>query len=378
MGLFRKKLNFRDIVDVVKAKASAWRALVTEHVARLRERIAVARDRWQSGERPKIRITRESLKNALENIRKNPLFSKGETLSVDDLVKFRQKWKFILIAGWAVVAAHIMTAFLGRILVSNRPPKLPAFQARLESPLQKKQIGNYKSVYENTFFDHEGFIPDYGLGRPGSLDLSTAQPTTLPLELIGTIVLSRDDLSVASIKDNQANTIEAYQKNNPIGAHQATVWKVEYRKVYILRHTGVLEYVEMPEDKNALFVIKKTAKGPVEGIRMDDENSYSIGRKFLDDQLANLNDLVRQARAIPYFENGQVIGFQIVNIQKGSVFEQVGIAENDVICEVNDIPLNNQGQALSLFNQLKDMAEGSLSIVICAGGKNRVLTYNIK
>jgi type II secretory pathway component PulC len=64
--------------------------------------------------------------------------------------------------------------------------------------------------------------------------------------------------------------------------------------------------------------------------------------------------LFAQARILPKYENGQMVGVQLNAIKPGSMFEQIGIKNGDVIKELNGIKIDSPEQSAKILVELVD------------------------
>ncbi|MCZ6748224.1 MAG: PDZ domain-containing protein, partial [SAR324 cluster bacterium] len=67
--------------------------------------------------------------------------------------------------------------------------------------------------------------------------------------------------------------------------------------------------------------------------------------------------------AVPIIENGEPQGFQLRKIKAGSIFQRLGLRNNDLIQGVNGESLTTADQALRLFTVFRNEREIVLDIV---------------
>ena len=60
-----------------------------------------------------------------------------------------------------------------------------------------------------------------------------------------------------------------------------------------------------------------------------------------------------QATAEPYFQNGQIMGFKLSQIDADSIYDKSGVRDSDVITAINGNQLNNVSAAIKLLHSLK-------------------------
>ena len=67
----------------------------------------------------------------------------------------------------------------------------------------------------------------------------------------------------------------------------------------------------------------------------------------------NLNKILMQASAVPRVENGRLIGFELREIDKGSIFDIAGLKNGDIITHINSQPINDASLAIKALSVLK-------------------------
>ncbi|MBI2645999.1 MAG: hypothetical protein HYW85_03060 [Deltaproteobacteria bacterium] len=221
--------------------------------------------------------------------------------------------------------------------------------------ITKRNIFNPKAPEEDVFTSERA--------KGAGLDEAGAIPTSLPLELVGTIILSDPRRSVAAIKDKGLNQTESYQIGDLIGK-RAKVFKVESHKVYFQNvDSGIFEFVEIREESKSL---SSAPSGPSAdlgtGIRQAGEGRFVIDRGALESSLANPNEILTQARAVPNIVDGKIKGFRIFSIKPGSIYEKLGIHNGDVILRVNGIELDSPAKALEFYGAISSASDISLDV----------------
>jgi len=69
-------------------------------------------------------------------------------------------------------------------------------------------------------------------------------------------------------------------------------------------------------------------------------------------------------------------GFKMVSLEKGSVYERLGLKQGDVIKTINGKPVNNPKDAMELTNLLK--STDKIEIELLRDGSTQKMTYQIK
>ena len=106
------------------------------------------------------------------------------------------------------------------------------------------------------------------------------------------------------------------------------------------------------------------------------DDRYLVAQSEVDESLANLSDLITQLRAVPNQEGGRTNGFKVFAIQRGSLFQKIGLENNDVVQRVNGIDLNDPTRAMAVLQELQGQTK--LSVDVMRGSETRTLTYEIR
>lgn len=69
----------------------------------------------------------------------------------------------------------------------------------------------------------------------------------------------------------------------------------------------------------------------------------------------DLSKILMQATAIPHYIGDEIVGFKLLQIDAGSIYEKSGFLDHDVITSINGIKLNSASGAIKLLNGLKGM-----------------------
>ena len=112
------------------------------------------------------------------------------------------------------------------------------------------------------------------------------------------------------------------------------------------------------------------------GVARLSEHQRVVARATLDQHLGSLPSLLRQAKAVPYLSNGEPAGFRVVGIDKGSVFEELGLRQEDVIVAVNGVSVRNIQEALAAYNSFRSAEAVRLDLL--RGGREVSLDFSIQ
>lgn len=114
---------------------------------------------------------------------------------------------------------------------------------------------------------------------------------------------------------------------------------------------------------------------PSAGVKVDG-NKVTVSKTKVDSTLQDLNQVIQQARMVPNYENGQVDGFKIFGIKSGSIFQDLGLQNGDVINNINGTQIDSLEKALPMLQLLK--TESSYTIDITRKGSKQSMNINIQ
>ncbi|HKJ88665.1 MAG TPA: type II secretion system protein GspC [Gammaproteobacteria bacterium] len=205
-----------------------------------------------------------------------------------------------------------------------------------------------------------------------------AQPvreTQLNLTLKG-ILASREGGQKLALIASGKKKERVYQVGDSVPGG-ARILRIERRRV-ILRRNGVTEALNLEVKKLKGMDTSLTTKHSGVGgkVRKSGRNHWVVPRASVQRNLKNLPSLLRQAKAVPQNLNGHRVGFRIVNIQPGSIYEDLGLKEGDVVKSVNGKDIRTPAQALNAYRELKQA--NNFQVRVKRNGQDRVLTYSVR
>jgi type II secretion system protein C len=112
------------------------------------------------------------------------------------------------------------------------------------------------------------------------------------------------------------------------------------------------------------------------GVHRLSPNRYVIGRATVDRNLANMAPLFTQIRAIPNLEDGSSNGFRLSEIQPGSIFQEIGLLDGDIITGAQGQTVNDPMKAMALLSSLRNSPSINLSVL--RNGSPVQLHYTIR
>ena len=315
-------------------------------------------------------------------------------LSQKLILLFSRYTSWIIVIVTAMALADLALLFMWPTLLPSREIKNSSLPIQAS---QKKKVSPVDFLHTANIF-HTGPIP-LSLKESRNEDLLTkrpkgvSQPSNLPFQLLGTIENFNPARSMASIRISSSQPVQSYFVGDEIDG-KARVTVIERRHVkFINLINNQLEHIEIPLENELHMMTKTPTKTPVEtivpvkkpkevkssikGISTTDQNKYKVTRSVINEHIADLPNILQQARLEPKINsNGQMIGHEFKWIKKGSVYENLGFKEGDTLISINGEKVSDEIEAQKIFQQFRASSQFSLEIQN-KNGDHRELSYNV-
>jgi general secretion pathway protein C len=287
-------------------------------------------------------------------------------------MKDRQNTVLIL-AGIAVVL-YLVVDIAYRILeIVTPPPEAPqqAAAGPQEADTTKDPVEAYAVIVERNLFrtTDRPIVVD-------QMDPNFLEATTLQLDLYGTIA-GEDGKGYAIIEERDKKKQRLYKVGDRVAG--ATIMK-------ILRNAVVLRVGDRDQVlKKKEIVARGGSRLPSAGVPAPGPVPEAAPRPQARPPQpppgapSDLASLLTQARVTPHVtagSSGKPDGVVINEIQSGSIFENVGLINGDVIHEVNGKPVAGIADLVSMYRDLKPGL--SLSVKVTRAGRQVVLNHTVQ
>ena len=256
------------------------------------------------------------------------------------------------------------------------PESAPIKNHGAGSGKNKKTFEDYGIIFTRNLFNSQGLIP--GEEGPITIQDPGGAPikSTLPFNLIGTMIMRDEIRSIATIEDKSASLVYPVRVEDEIPS-KAKIVKIEPRRViFVNTASGRREYIELPDDDsqtNPRITLGSRNAGP--GIEKVSPNQFSVSRAEVDKTLADFNNVLTQARAVPNFEGGVAQGYKLFQIVPGSIYDKLGLQNNDAILGMNGEPLSDPSKAFEMLQALKSGAP-HFELNVKRDGKTMTYSYD--
>ena len=204
-------------------------------------------------------------------------------------------------------------------------------------------------VLTRNLFNVSTLSPD-----PVAAEEDEYEKTKLPLRLLGTAAAADRALSWAAIEDLETKQHLVVRLEQEIKGG-ARVLKIERRRI-VLQNGGRREELALEGETGAPAPPPATAqrtrpqaRGNLERLA---QNRFAVDKSEVQNLATNPSALFSQARILPKYEGGQMIGVQVSAIKPGSLFEQAGLQNGETITEINGQPVSGPEGAPQLFQKL--------------------------
>jgi type II secretion system protein C len=242
-------------------------------------------------------------------------------------------------------------------------------------------------------WDDRQIILDRNLFNVSVLGPSTApvvdenlEATKLPLRLLGTAAAKGPKHSWAAVEDLESGThlvvrVEDVLKN------EAQVVRIERRRI-VLQNGPRREELALEEAEPTRQAVRRPSRATPRRRNTPPRGRSTVNRlqRQAEEALegegnaaaqATATNLFSQARILPRYVEGQMVGVQVNAIKKGSLLEEIGLTNGDTITEVNGIRITSPEDSTSVLKELAQ-AERFSVVVNRADGSERTLTYEVE
>lgn len=199
------------------------------------------------------------------------------------------------------------------------------------------------------------------------------EATKLPLTLLGTVSALEPENAWAAIEERDTHLNRVVRVNDEIRPG-ASVLRIERRRV-VLMENGAQRELLLAEDE--LASAGGTPIRPRAGSRPRRPTPSFIpggpqvepGANATPDaqSLRNPATLFSQARILPKYDNGQMVGVQVNAIKAGSLFESIGMKNGCVIKELNGIKIDSPEQSAKILLEFVDAKRFDIVVDECQG-----------
>ena len=201
--------------------------------------------------------------------------------------------------------------------------------------------------------------------------------------VLGVIVQNGAGKSVALIKNTSNNSTLAVREGQLIRGGNTVLVAVK-RKEVTLKIDGrnvAVAVGETTQDASSRTYRPETIATAADGVGytgVERQGNTTKVSSALRDHIVttDLSKVMMQAAAVPRYVNGRLHGFSLHDIEPGSVYEQIGLREGDLVTHINGQSLSDVANTIKLLRSLKD--EPNASMTLQRGGVEQNLSLVIQ
>lgn len=297
-----------------------------------------------------------------------------EKMRGGDRPPFEKYYIIVFVVIFAFLVADLGNLFARRYLIPDTiPPK------KMTAPkMAQNRNHQFPGIIARNIFNADGVIPptQSELQGGGTGDDNDPRPSSLALDLVGTLVHADPAKSVATINLRGQNKIEPFMVDEEISGMARITQILRQRVVFRNLQNQLLEYIDIPADAGMMLSLDRGATMTVPK-QQEEKTQFEFPRAEINAQLENLPALLQQARVVPETgPDGQVRCYKMVELQAGSIFEKLGLRMGDCLSAVNGEPINSPQKAMEMYQMLRESPDIKLSFD--RGGRNVENSYQIR
>jgi general secretion pathway protein C len=212
------------------------------------------------------------------------------------------------------------------------------------------------------------------------------EPTRLPLTLLGTAAAENPRLAWAAIEDRDKRETVVVGIGDRV-AGKAAVQRIERRRVILLENGSPRE-LTLDEDDEERAKPRTTARARPSRSRASRrearqraserraiERRAVVAEREPNEALRDPANIFSQARILPKWEDGEMLGVELAAIKNGSLLQDAGFQNGDVIVEMNGIPVDSPEQSAKLMKEFSSAR--SISATVNRRGQDVTLQFEV-
>ncbi len=291
-----------------------------------------------------------------------------------DIRKFLP-WLLVLL--FAYFAADLIIIKLRPYMLPNEAP--PARGSR-QNRAQLFDRTGLSTITSRNIFNEGAQIPPalVPAGQERATEDAAPVPSGLPLTLVGTLVHSNPEKSIATIEVKSKTVTVALRVGKDIPGI-ATLVRVERNKA-IIRNLGNnrLEFIEIKQaNKLAFNSAKPMTNSTSNEVKVTGQNRFEVNRADVLKYTSDMASVLQQAAMQPRRNaNGEIECFKFLAIQPGSIYTQLGFQVGDCLKGVNGEKIDSPAKAMEMYNALK--TSNNIKINVERDGRDQENDYTVK
>lgn len=272
-----------------------------------------------------------------------------------------------------ILCALLFSSAANAVLAAWLTPEvaLPTAETAQSAPVPSRSWSDREVILTRNLFNASLLAP----AQAALAIEEELEATRLPLVLLGTLASPDPEVARAAIEDQEEHKHLVVRVGQEIKNRRAKVERIERRRV-VLSENGTLRELTFGEDNAPAPT--RVARGSARSLRQAAPSRRRSARRRetpvanrVAEAIRNPADLFSQARILPKWENGQMVGVQVSAIKPGSLFQELGIENGEVITQLNGIQIDSPERSAEVMMELSEARE--LSVTVAGPNGERTL-----
>ncbi len=200
--------------------------------------------------------------------------------------------------------------------------------------------------------------------------LDAEKPTNMQIKLLDTIVLQDSVKSVASVQVRGSSELMNVREGEKVD-DMVEISKINRMKLILKNlQTGDCEYAVSENDMEApmpplRILSPKAGKSLFKSLNPNIKNvgnNFKIKRTYRDSLMSNMSEVLTQAKAIQITNPDGSLCFKMTEVVPGSIYSQLNIQENDIICNINGKKIENLNELMGLLGRIKEIDQFQIGL----------------
>jgi type II secretory pathway component PulC len=232
-----------------------------------------------------------------------------------------------------------------------------------------------RSILERNLFNSEGKLAPEAESSGNTLknkelDFSKVECVSekMPIEILGTIFTGDPFLSFVTTKDAKVSDGDVYKAGDAIidyedyEVYRVLKGSVEFRKG---NSKICVELSGFEKNKSQLGETQATVQTDPNVLKPENVESLEFDTNFVQQEIGpGYANILNSAKLIPDQDGtGKVVGFKIIAITPGSLFDRMKLQNGDIITEVNGVSLKDASQGFKLYQSLQEDREVNVNML---------------
>ena len=278
-----------------------------------------------------------------------------------------------------ILLVAVITYMLGKniALFLNRAPTLASSARSTISIPQEKpdtSLQDINKIASTNLFNAKESEKSLGVAAKKDIESIVCTEanvqTSMQIKLLDTIVLQDSVKSVASVQMRGSSELMNVREGERLD-EMAEVSKINRMKLILKNlQTGECEYAssetepeaEMPNLKIVSAKIGKSLFKSSNPNIKNVGNTFKIKKTFRDSMINNMSDILTQAKAVQITNPDGSICFKMTEVVAGSLYSQLDIQDNDIICNINGKKIDNLNELMGLLGKIKEIDQFQIGL----------------